>query len=187
LTATRRNATLPRVRASAPNGGAVNESRTTPAVGAVAPALSLPSDDGGTFDLATQKGHYVVVVFYPRDDTPGCTTEACDLRDRWAQFCALGCAVVGVSSDNAARHLKFRAKYALPHVLATDDDHATLERWGAWGEKKFLGRTSVGVLRSTYLIAPDGTVAAAWPKVRVKGHIDDVLAALQGAAAGQIA
>jgi peroxiredoxin Q/BCP len=162
----------------------MNESRQTPAVGQPAPPLVLPSDDGGTFDLSQQRGHFTVVYFYPRDDTPGCTTEACDIRDRWERFGDASCAVVGVSPDPAAKHLRFRAKYELPFVLASDEGHETLQRWGAWGDKKFMGRSSVGVLRSTYLVGPDGTVIAAWPKVRVKGHIDEVLAALEQARGG---
>ena len=158
--------------------------RNTPAVGAAAPALRLPADDGTTFDLAEQKGQYVVVYFYPKDDTPGCTTEACDFRDRMERFTAAGCAVVGVSPDPLKRHLRFRDKYALPFVLVSDEDKQTIDAWGAWGLKNFMGRESMGVLRSTYLIGPDGSVAGAWPKVRVKGHVDEVLAALEAHRAG---
>lgn len=160
------------------------ETRSTPQPGTPAPPLRLPADDGSAFDLAAQAGRYVVVYFYPKDDTPGCTTEACDFRDRFERFGAAGCAVVGVSPDPAARHNRFRAKHSLPFVLVSDDDKQTIAAWGAWGLKKFMGRESMGVLRSTYLVAPDGSVAAAWPKVRVKGHVDEVLAALEAHRAG---
>lgn len=151
--------------------------RVTPAVGSPAPALALPADDGSTFDLAAADG-YVVVYFYPKDDTPGCTTEACDFRDNFARFSAAGCTVVGVSPDPAKRHLRFRDKYELPFTLVSDEEKSTIAAWGAWGLKKFMGRESMGVIRSTYLVAPDGSIAGAWPKVRVKGHVDDVLAQL---------
>ena len=155
--------------------------RTTPAVGSRAPALQLPADDGTIVDVHQSGGAWTVVYFYPKDDTPGCTIEACDFRDRYERFAEAGCRVIGVSPDPSKRHLRFRAKYALPFVLATDETKETLQAWGAWGDKTFMGRKMVGVLRSTYLLDPTGLVAAAWPKVAVKGHVDTVLNALTAA------
>ncbi len=157
--------------------------RVTPAVGSRAPALQLPADDGSVVDLHQSGGAWTVVYFYPKDDTPGCTIEACDFRDRYERFAAAGCRVIGVSPDPGKRHLRFREKYALPFILATDEGKETLQAWGAWGDKTFMGRKMVGVLRSTYLVDPAGQIAAAWPKVAVKGHVDAVLAALAAARA----
>lgn len=140
-----------------------------------APALSLPGDDGATHSLAQHKGKAVVVYFYPRDDTPGCTTEACDFRDHLKQLAAV---VYGISRDSLASHAKFKAKHQLNFTLLSDEDLAAHVAWGAWGEKLMYGQKTVGVLRSTYLVGPDGTIARAWPKVKVAGHVDAVRAAI---------
>jgi len=154
---------------------------TTPAIGAPAPALSGPTDEG-TFDLAAHAGKPVVVYFYPKDLTPGCTTEACGFRDARAELERAGAVVVGVSKDPPARHAKFRAKHQLNFPLVSDEDGAICEAWGVWQLKKFMGREYMGIVRATFLIARDGTVAQAWPTVRVKGHVDSVLEALRALA-----
>lgn len=148
-----------------------------PQVGDTAPALSGPTDEG-TFDLAAHAGKPVVVYFYPKDLTPGCTTEACGFRDARAELERAGGVVVGVSKDPPARHAKFRAKHELNFPLVSDGDGSICEAWGVWQLKKFMGREYMGIVRATFLIAPDGTVAQAWPEVRVKGHVDAVLQAL---------
>lgn len=152
-----------------------------PGIGAPAPALSGPTDEG-TFDLAAHAGKPVVVYFYPKDLTPGCTTEACGFRDARTELERAGAVVVGVSKDSPARHAKFRAKHELNFPLISDEDGAICEDWGVWQLKKFMGREYMGIVRATFLIAPDGTVAQAWPKVRVKGHVDSVLEALRALA-----
>jgi peroxiredoxin Q/BCP len=118
----------------------------------------------------------VVVYFYPADDTPGCTKEACQFNDNLRAFDRAGVAVVGISPDGAEAHRKFRAKYKLRFPLLSDVDHAVMERYGAWGEKTLYGKKTVGVIRSTFLVGPDGKVANAWYHVRADGHADKVLA-----------
>lgn len=147
--------------------------------GAKAPAFTLESDIAGTVSLSDYAGQNVVLYFYPRDDTPGCTTEACDFRDRLERVQAAGAVVLGVSRDTVAKHNKFRGKYELNFPLLSDPDHAVHEAYGAWGEKKMYGKTSMGCIRSTVLIDGDGVVRKHWPKVRVKGHADAVLEALE--------
>lgn len=146
--------------------------------GKKAPALSLPGDDGAVHSLAQHKGKPVVVYFYPRDDTPGCTTEACDFRDNMKRLSSTGALVYGISRDTLASHGKFKSKHKLNFTLLSDEDLAVHVAWGAWGDKVLYGQKTVGVIRSTYLIGADGTVARAWAKVKVAGHVDDVLAAL---------
>lgn len=152
-----------------------------PEAGSPAPALSGPTDEGA-FDLAAHAGKPVVVYFYPKDLTPGCTTEACGFRDAKAELEAAGAVVVGVSKDPPKRHAKFREKHGLNFPLVSDEDGAICEAWGVWQLKKFMGREYMGIVRSTFLVGPDGAVAQAWPKVRVKGHVDQVLAAVQALA-----
>jgi peroxiredoxin Q/BCP len=144
-----------------------------------APSFSLPSDDGDTVKLADLKGRKVVLYFYPKDDTSGCTTEACEFRDSWAAVKATGAVVYGVSPDGIVSHQKFRTKYRLPFPLLADEDHAVAERYGAWGEKSMYGRKYQGILRSTFLIDGDGRLMAVFPKVKPKGHAAEVLAALR--------
>lgn len=146
-------------------------------VGKKAPAFALESSDGGTVKLADFAGTPLVVYFYPRDNTPGCTTEAQDFQAALAKFKKLGVAVVGVSKDSIASHCKFRDKYGLKFPLLSDPDGKMLEAYGAWGDKVMYGKKLKGIIRSTVLIGRDGKVAAVWPKVSVKGHIDAVLAA----------
>lgn len=150
-----------------------------PAVGELAPDFELPADDGSTVRLSALRGRPVVLYFYPRDDTPGCTTEACDFRDRQPDWQALDAVVLGVSGDSLKAHTRFRDKYALPFRLLSDPGHEVMDAYGAWGDKVLYGKKTTGVIRSTVVIDRDGRIAAAWPKVRVKGHADEVVAAVQ--------
>jgi len=146
-------------------------------VGKKAPAFTLESSEGGSVSLADFAGTPVVVYFYPRDNTPGCTTEANDFRAAMTKFKKLGVTVVGVSKDSIASHCKFRDKYKLNFALLSDPDGKMLEAYGAWGDKNMYGKKMKGIIRSTVLIDGEGKVAAVWPKVSVKGHVDAVLAA----------
>lgn len=147
-------------------------------IGQPAPPFTLPDQDGTEVSLADLAGQPVVVYFYPRDDTSGCTTQACGIRDQWAEFEAAGAAVLGISPDPVDSHAKFAAKHDLPHRLLADPDRTVIEPYGAWGIKKMYGKEYEGVIRSTVLVAPDGTVAAVWPKVQPKKHADQVLTAI---------
>ena len=149
--------------------------------GSPAPALRGPTQDGA-FDLARQLGKHVVVYFYPKDMTPGCTTESCDFRDHHGALLAAGAVVVGVSRDSVASHQKFAAKEALPFPLVSDADGAITEAWGVWREKKNYGKTYMGIVRSTFLVDPQGRIARVWDGVKVKGHVAEVLAVLKGGA-----
>jgi peroxiredoxin Q/BCP len=146
--------------------------------GAKAPAFSLPSDDGGTVALKDLKGKKVVLYFYPKDDTSGCTTEACEFRDSWAAVKRKGAVVLGVSPDGVKSHGKFKEKYDLPFPLLADEDHAVAEAYGVWGEKSMYGRRYFGILRTTFVIDEAGRVAKVFEKVKPKGHAAEVLAAL---------
>jgi thioredoxin-dependent peroxiredoxin len=146
--------------------------------GAQAPSFTLPDQDGNPVSLDDFKGGKVLVYFYPADDTPGCTKEACQFNDNLAAFQAAGVPVIGVSPDDAASHQRFRGKYGLAFPLLTDADHAVMESWGAWGEKTSYGRKSVGVLRSTFLLDSQGRVERAWRNVKADGHAAAVLAEL---------
>lgn len=148
-------------------------------VGDPAPDFSLRTQDGGTASLHDFRGKRVVLYFYPKDDTPGCTTEACEFRDTVAPLRAAGAAVVGISPDNATSHEKFARKYDLTFPLLADDDTTVAQRYGVWQEKSMYGRTYMGVDRSTFLIGPDGTIEEIWRKVKPQGHAAEVLAALQ--------
>ncbi len=150
------------------------------APGARAPAFSLPSDSGSPVSLKDFKGKTVVLYFYPKDDTSGCTTEACGFRDSWRAVQAAGAVVLGVSPDGPASHQKFRKKYELPFPLLADEDHAVAEAYGAWGEKSMYGRKYFGVLRTTYVIDPAGKIARVFEKVKPRGHAAEVLAAIGG-------
>lgn len=147
--------------------------------GKKAPAFSLKNQDGNTVKLSDHAGRPVVLYFYPKDDTPGCTTEACDFRDQHKALEKAGAVVIGVSPDNEARHAKFTAKHELPFTLLADVEHAVAEKYGAWGEKTLYGKKFMGIIRSTFLIGADGKVAKVWPKVKVAGHVDEVLAAVK--------
>ena len=137
-----------------------------------APEFTLPDADGNDVTLSALRGWPVLIYFYPKDDTPGCTAQACAIRDAWSEFEQIGAVVLGISPDEPAAHAKFRAKYDLPHTLLADTDREVLRAYGAWGERTMYGRTSEGVIRSTVLVAPDGSVAHVWPKVKVVDHAD---------------
>lgn len=146
--------------------------------GQPAPDFLLPADDGKRVSLSDQRGSPVVLYFYPRDDTPGCTKEACAFRDRQAELERLGVRLFGVSTDDVASHVKFRDKYQLNFPLLADHDHKVAERYGAWREKNMYGKKSWGVQRSTFLIDAEGIVRNVWKRVSVDGHGEQVLAAL---------
>ena len=151
-------------------------------VGKKAPAFTLESSDGGKVKLSDYAGKTVVVYFYPRDNTPGCTVEANDFNAALPELKKLGAVVLGVSKDSIASHCKFRDKYKLTFPLLSDADTKMMEKYGAWGEKVLYGRKSIGVIRSTVLIGKDGKVLQHWPKVSAKGHADKVVEAVQAAA-----
>ena len=146
--------------------------------GKPAPAFTLPSDSGEDVSLESFLGKPVVLYFYPKDDTPGCTAQACGIRDAWAEFERRGAVVLGVSPDSAKRHVKFRDRYSLPFTLLADEDHAVAETYGVWVEKSMLGKKYMGIERSTFVIDEDGNVAKVLRKVKPIAHADDVLAAL---------
>ena len=146
--------------------------------GQPAPEFSLMSDGGETISLASLRGKPVVLYFYPKDDTPGCTKQACGIRDAWGEFEKRGAVVLGVSPDSEASHVKFRAKFDLPFTLLADSDHATAEAYGVWVEKSMYGKKYMGVERSTFVIRADGTLAKVMRKVKPETHADDVLAVL---------
>lgn len=133
--------------------------------GAAAPAFTLPDQDGKEHSLSDYKGKYVVVYFYPRDNTPGCTKEACTFRDNIKSFTDKDCVILGVSKDSAKSHTNFISKFDLPFTLLTDEDGSMMEKYDAWGEKKNYGKTYMGIIRSTLLIGPDGKVIKHWAKV----------------------
>lgn len=147
------------------------------AVGQPAPTFAYQTADGARHSTADLAGRPFVVYFYPKDDTPGCTTQACSFRDRYADFTAAGLPVIGVSTDSEKSHAKFRTKFDLPFGLAADTDQAIVTGFGVWGEKKFMGRTYLGTHRVTFLIGADGCVAQVWPKVKPEDHAAEVLAA----------
>ena len=148
--------------------------------GKQAPDFELLSAAGETVKLSDLRGKPVVLYFYPKDDTPGCTTQACGIRDAYGEFERAGAVVLGVSPDSVQRHAKFRDKYDLPFTLLADPDHEVAERYGAWGEKKYMGRTYMSVRRSTFVVGPDGKVVKVMRDVKPATHADDVLAALRG-------
>ena len=145
--------------------------------GTKAPAFTLEADDGSKVKLADLKGSPVVLYFYPADDTPGCTKEACAFRDRSAELKKLGAKIFGVSPDDVASHVKFRDKYQLNFPLLADVDHKVAEKYGAWREKNMYGKKSMGVERTTFVIDREGVVRKVFPRVRVDGHSDAVLEA----------
>ncbi len=148
-------------------------------VGKKAPAFSLPADSGKKVKLSDFAGSPVVLYFYPRDNTPGCTKQACAFRDRNEELAALGAKVVGISTDSVASHEKFRDKFELNFPLLADEDHAVAEKYGAWREKNMYGKKSMGIQRSTFLIDAAGRIAKVWKSVKVDGHDDQVLVAVK--------
>jgi peroxiredoxin Q/BCP len=154
-----------------------------PKVGELAPDFELRDDTGKPHRLSERRGHFTVVYFYPADDTPGCTKEACSFRDNDAAFREAGTEVWGLSPQGPASKAAFRAKYGLPFTLLADEDHGVADAYGAWGEKINYGKTYMGIVRSSFLVGPDGRVAHVWPKVQAEGHATEVLAALTKARA----
>ena len=146
--------------------------------GKPAPDFTLTSDSGEPVTLSSFRGRPVILYFYPKDDTPGCTAQACGIRDAYGEFEQAGAVVLGVSPDSESSHVKFKEKYGLPFTLLADADHAVAELYGVWGEKTFAGKTYLGVNRSTFVIGADGNVAKVMHDVKPASHADDVLAAL---------
>ena len=149
-----------------------------PSAGSAAPDFSLVSDSGSVVRLADLRGRPVVLFFYPKDDTPGCTVEACAFRDDYAAYDQAGAVIIGVSPDSVDSHKKFKAKFNLPFPLLADEGHRVAEAYGAWGEKKGVGGTRMGILRTTFLIGSDGVVLKVFEKVKPDGHSQEILAAL---------
>ncbi len=146
--------------------------------GAEAPDFTLTTHDGGQLKLSNLRGQTVVLYFYPRDDTPGCTTEACGFRDAEKQLTQAGAVVLGVSPDEPESHARFREKYSLPFTLLADPEHTVAEKYGAWREKNMYGKKSLGIVRSTFIIDPAGQVAKVFKAVKTAVHADQVLAAV---------
>ncbi len=150
--------------------------------GDAAPDFTLADGVGDTIELSGFRGKPVVLYFYPRDNTPGCTLEACDFRDGFADVSEVGVEVLGVSPDSASSHRKFTSKHELPFRLLSDPEHEVADAYGVWGEKTFMGRKSMGIIRSTFLIDAGGTIRKVWRKVRVEGHAAEVLEAARALA-----
>jgi thioredoxin-dependent peroxiredoxin len=151
------------------------------AAGDAAPDFMLPTDGGGSIGLKSLKGKKVVLYFYPKDDTSGCTLEAKAFNDHKAKFAGAGAEIVGVSADSVASHDKFKKKYGLGFTLASDEEKKMLEAYGVWVEKSMYGKKYMGIERSTFLIGPDGRIKQVWSKVKVPGHVEEVLAAAKAA------
>jgi len=160
---------------------------STPELGSPAPSFDRESDSGEHVTLDSLRGRPVVLYFYPKDDTPGCTRQACSIRDSWGEFGEAGVTLFGISPDTAESHVKFREKYTLPFPLLADPDHSMADDYGVWVEKTNYGKTYMGIVRSSYLIDPDGRIARAWPKVKADGHAAAVLEALEEARAARTA
>jgi peroxiredoxin Q/BCP len=158
---------------------AEDESAYGPKTGSKAPAFKLQDDSGRTVSLSDFKGKKIILYFYPKDSTPGCTTESCDFRDNLNRFAKSGAVVLGLSADSVASHKKFKEKQGLNFPLLSDPDHKALEAYGVWQEKSLYGRKFMGIVRTTFIIDEDGRIARVFPKVKVNGHVDEVLAALK--------
>ena len=143
-------------------------------IGAKAPSFTLPATGGQTISLSDFKGKPVILYFYPKDDTPGCTQESCDFRDNFSALDSQGIAVLGISKDSVAKHEKFKEKYQLNFPLLSDEDGATVQAYGAWVEKSMYGKKYMGIERMTYLIDGNGIIAQIWPKVKIAGHAEEV-------------
>jgi peroxiredoxin Q/BCP len=155
-----------------------------PDIGEMAPDFTLPRDGGTTVTLSNLRPGRVVVYFYPKDDTSGCTTEAKDFTDLAADFAAAGVTVIGISKDSVKSHDKFVAKHGLAVILGADEDGQTVEDYGVWVEKQMYGKTYMGIERATFLVGGDGRIEQVWRKVKAKGHAEAVLAAVNAAATG---
>lgn len=157
----------------------IKEQAVSLTIGKKAPAFKLPSSEGETISLGDLAGRYTVIFFYPRDNTPGCTLEAQGFRDAREKLEALGAAVIGVSKDSLASHERFRDKHDLNFPLLSDTEGKMVEAYGAWGEKNLYGKKSMGIIRSTVILDPKGKVAAHFPKVKVKGHVEEIVKTLE--------
>ncbi len=157
----------------------VNKKPKLPVVGNKAPDFTMSDQEGETHSLTEAKGKWVLLYFYPKDDTPGCTTEACTIRDSWSAFKKTGTIVWGVSTDSTKSHAKFATKYKLPFTLLADPDKEVVGRYGVWGEKKFMGRTYQGTRRTSFLIDPDGRIAKIYENVKPAEHAAEVLSDLK--------
>ncbi len=144
-----------------------------------APSFAMATDGGGTVNLKDLKGQNVVLYFYPKDNTPGCTKEACAFRDLMPDFSGIDAAIIGVSKDSVKKHDNFKAKYELPFTLASDEDGSVCEAYGTWVQKKLYGREYMGIERATFLIDGTGVIRKVWHKVKVAGHAEDVLESAQ--------
>lgn len=151
----------------------------TLSVGTLAPDFTLPDENGTLHTLSQYRGQAIVLYFYPKDDTPGCTTEACNFRDDYSAYRKANVLIFGVSPDSPQSHTKFKQKFNLPFPLLADENHTVCEAYHSWGRKKFMGREYDGVLRNTYIIAPDGKIARVFENVKPAEHSAEVLAALQ--------
>jgi peroxiredoxin Q/BCP len=157
-----------------------------PEAGDPAPDIALPDETGTVHRLADQRGRWTVVYFYPKDDTPGCTVEACEFRDANETIHERGADVWGISPQGAQSKRAFREKFGLPFILLADTDHAVAEAYGTWVEKVNYGKTYMGVARTTFLVDPEGRIAHTWPKVKPEGHAAEVIAALDAAQAAGV-
>ncbi len=144
--------------------------------GAKAPDFKLPDQDGKIHSLKDEKGKWVLIYFYPKDDTPGCTVEACTIRDNYPKFKKLGITVFGISADPVKKHAKFAEKYELPFTLLSDEDRTMIKSYGVWGKKKFMGREYEGIFRNSFLINPEGKIAKVYEGVKPAEHAEEVLA-----------
>lgn len=154
-----------------------------PSIGSRAPTFSLPDQEGTQHELADYRGKWVLLYFYPKDDTPGCTIEACAIRDQFKDFQTIGAVVLGVSTDSVASHKKFAAAYELPFTLLSDVQKEVVGQYGVFGEKKFMGKTYMGTMRTSFLINPDGVIAKVYERVKPEHHAAEVIADLQKLAA----
>ena len=147
-------------------------------VGDAAPDFTLLDQDGSEWGLSAQRGKPVVLYFYPKDDTPGCTTQGCDIRDQWSAFAEHGAVVAGISPDSAASHAKFAGKYGFPHTLLADPEREVIQAYGAWGERSMYGKSFMGVIRSSVVIGPDGKIVALFSPIKPAEQSTKALAAL---------
>lgn len=169
---------IPAKAAKASKAAKSAEAAYGPKIGSKAPAIKLQDDSGKTVSLSDFKGKPVILYFYPKDSTPGCTTESCDFRDNLNRFVKSGAVVLGLSADSVESHRKFKEKQGLNFPLLSDPDHKALDAYGVWQEKSLYGRKFMGIVRTTFLIDGDGKIAQVFPKVKVAGHVDAVLGAL---------
>lgn len=159
---------------------AAKQSSSALSIGSKAPEFFMATDSGQTVSLDSLKGKAVVLYFYPKDDTPGCTMEAKDFRDHIKEFEKAGAVIIGVSKDSVKSHEKFKEKYCLPFPLASDEDGSVCESYGVWVEKSMYGKTYMGIERCTFLVDKNGVLREIWRKVKVDGHVQEVLAAVKG-------